>query len=227
MVRSLLDASLRVLQCSEFLSRNVAYVSVIPANLKNKILTRLSSQMNGLSDPRLLEALTHEGITRLTYPKASHLQSLNLNASRNEFRIGVSPRAFLTSLYLRGNGLALDDPVFQLIQSDCPCLMTIDLSHCCTGLSQEALVSLRDLPLSSISLSGTNLTDAGLQILSEGRCTRYLVELKIDGCFEVVDSGVEAILASSPRLKVFLFDYSPKLSLLARRALDEYFRRYQ
>ncbi|CAB4055601.1 unnamed protein product [Lepeophtheirus salmonis] len=127
------------------------------------------------------------------------LRSLNLSAvSCGDIRIGVTPKGlmeilrnkrFLHYLNLRGNSRALNNEVFEIIKRECPSLKTIDMSRCSPGVNDYGLSVLRDLPLTSLSISSTEITDKALIGLSQGDCRKSLQEIRIDGCLEVSDSG--------------------------------------
>ncbi|XP_040582935.1 protein AMN1 homolog [Lepeophtheirus salmonis] len=247
MVRSLLELSLKTLLLGNFLSENANSVNGLPTTLKDRLLSLLSSRRNGLADLNLLTVLTHSKTTDLDLSLVDwiddealiltsgsiFLRSLNLSAvSCGDIRIGVTPKGlmeilrnkrFLHYLNLRGNSRALNNEVFEIIKRECPSLKTIDMSRCSPGVNDYGLSVLRDLPLTSLSISSTEITDKALIGLSQGDCRKSLQEIRIDGCLEVSDSGVGAILASCNKLNVFLFDYSPKLTHVARRTLDNYF----
>lgn len=102
-------------------------------------------------------------------------------------------------------------------------LTHLDLAGC-SALSDGAVRRLTgSCPrLVSLSLSDTPVTDRSLVRLSVSRCRASLRELRISDCLNITDAGIEALLAGSTALQVFIFHGCPRVTEKSRLSLQTF-----
>ena len=94
---------------------------------------------------------------------------------------------FLTHLNLR-HLRGVRDSGLQCVSRS---LTHVDLGGC-LQVSDSGVRRLASCPrLSSLSLSRTLITDRSLCSLSSGKCRNSLGELRVNGCVNITDSGIE------------------------------------
>ena len=102
---------------------------------------------------------------------------------------------FLTHLNLR-HLRGVRDSGLQCVPRS---LSHVDLGGC-LQVSDSGVRRLASCPrLSSLSLSRTLITDRSLCSLSSGKCRNSLRELRVNGCVNITDSGIEVSHAGAGR----------------------------
>ena len=78
--------------------------------------------------------------------------------------------------------------------------------------------------MSSLNLSHTKVTDAGIERLFAGndQWSHSLTELRLDNCLSITDYAIEIVLEICDRLNIFLFHACPKTTERSLTALERF-----
>jgi hypothetical protein len=173
-----------------------------------------------------LAECTHVGEDHLDALRreAPGLRKLDLNGTGAEVTPeaaeGISRLRHLAVLYLRQ--ARVGDEALLRIAAACPALTELDLGRC-ESVGDRGVAGLGALDLlRSVSLNGTAVTDLGLLAFAGGGSRHTLRELRIDGCRNVSDDGVEGILHLCRHLNIFIFHNCPGVTGRSRDALESY-----
>jgi len=228
--------------------------TILPPNLKDplrKVFLKRGlsgSELSTLLHPKVRELdlsdsdVTDELIAALNC--CVHLRKLNLNTSFVFLKKGkdenlpktagppdssqvaelVTKNCHLSTLYMR-NLACVTDSVIACLP---PSITHLDLGGCVavTDSGVEQLVS--HCPrLVSLSLARTRISDNGLAKMGEGECGRTLKEIRLDGCKDITDRGIEDLLAGIGRsgasaLEILIFHKCPKVTDRSRQVLEEF-----
>ncbi|KAJ3037388.1 hypothetical protein HDV00_001754 [Rhizophlyctis rosea] len=96
---------------------------------------------------------------------------------------------------------SVTDAHISLIASTCPNLTAINLSHCrrLTDLSVIKLIRSATL-LRSVTLTGTEITDATLSVIAAAPCATSLTHLNLSQCHHLNDIALQFLVRSLPFL---------------------------
>jgi len=218
----------------------------LPPHLKDGLRKRLAKR--GILSGSQLKALVHPKVKDVDLSdcslSSSHLAALGscprlIRLNCNQPRINNKQRLIhtdlpeptqlwkllqgcplLTVLHLRDCHTAVTDQVASVLP---PGLIHLDLGGC-PALGDPGLqaLSVGCHRLASLSLARTSVTDLGLSRLGIALCRYTLQELKIDGCSELTDLGVELLLDGLQGLQVLSFHSCPGLTERSRAALELY-----
>lgn len=98
------------------------------------------------------------------------------------------------------------DEVMQILIDYCPNLFSIDVGDC-KNISDDGFSKLCKLNhLTFVRFSNTNISDDGLTNFLMGNSGEIIKELRIDGCANVTEIGLNAILNSCPNILYFMFN---------------------
>ena len=145
---------------------------------------------------------------------------------------------FLTHLNLR-HLRGVRDSGLQCVSRS---LTHVDLGGC-LQVSDSGVRRLASCPrLSSLSLSRTLITDRSLCSLSSGKCRNSLGELRVNGCVNITDSGIEVshrhtgvinsiikptlqtLLTAGLSLHILIFHGCPGVTEQSRQGLETFLR---
>lgn len=208
----------------------------LPTHLKD-ILRRILLKRGRISD-ECFRSLIHPKVRNLDFSECrsvsagqlsvfpKNLVCLDLNNVISEFDVGeliaaLDGQGSLKTLYLRRS--QADDGVAIAIGRHCPNLCDLDLGIC-ESVGDPGIVALgRGLSkLQSVNFSKTSITDQGLLSFAQGNCRGSLKEIRVDGCREVSDEGIEALLGFCVKLRILIFHNCPKVTEQSRLALENY-----
>ncbi|XP_048769304.2 protein AMN1 homolog [Ostrea edulis] len=214
-------------------------VTLLPGNLKDKCLY-LMSKRGCITDTNLPKVIhenlkvldlsesdvSDEGLQHLC--KCPQLQKIDLNSAKQS-RLNISSQGItqlakkcpsLQTVYLR-RCLNLTDEAVIALSAHCPRLRYLNVGGC-TLLTDRCLEALgkNSRFLSCLNMANTKITDGGIMHIANGACNQCLKEVHINGCKELTDESVEAILQFCPQINIFLFHGCPKITEMARQALE-------
>lgn len=237
-VAPLLDVTV---QCvvANLSSLYIESINLLPGNLKDKCLY-LMSKRGCITDANLPKVLhenlrvldlsesdvSDEGLRHLC--KCPQLQKIDLNSAKQS-RVNISSQGIiqlaqncpnLQTVYLR-RCLNLTDEAVIALSTNCPQLRYLNVGGC-TMLTDRCLEALgrNSRFLKCLNMANTKITDAGIMQIATGDCKQCLKEVHINGCRELTDESVEAILQFCPQINIFLFHGCPKITEMAREALE-------
>lgn len=210
--------------------------ATLPPHLKD-ILRRTLLKRGQMSD-ECFQALVHPKVRNLDFSECRsvtarqlsvfprNLVSLDLNSVVCDFDAADLVRALngqrgLRTLFLRRS--CADNEVAAAIGSHCPSISELDLGIC-ESVGDRGVAALGQglAHLQSANFSQTSITDQGLLSFAQGECRRTLREIRIDGCREVTDEGIEALLGFCAKLSILIFHNCPKVTEQSRLALENY-----
>nr|KAF6469411.1 F-box and leucine rich repeat protein 13 [Molossus molossus] len=158
-----------------------------------------------------------KGITDGSLKSLSPLKQLSVLNLANCVRIGdVGLKQFLdgpSSIRIRelnlSNCINLGDASIVKLSERCPHLNYLNLRNCehVTDLGIECIVNI--FSLISLDLSGTDISNEGLMILSRHR---KLKELSLSECYKITDAGIQALCKGSKILEHLDVSYCLQLS---------------
>jgi len=228
--------------------------TILPPNLKDplrKVFLKRGlsgSQLSTLLHPKVTELdlsdslMTAELLTALTC--CQHLRKLNLNTSfvylkkmqdksqavtagppdSTQVAELISKNCHLAILYMRNLTCVTD----SVISSLPPSVTHLDLGGCgaVTDCGVEQIANLCPR-LISLSLARTRVTDKGLAKMGEGESGKTIKEVRLDGCRDITDRGIEDFLAGIGRngssvLEILIFHKCPKVTDRSRQVLEEF-----
>jgi len=95
---------------------------------------------------------------------------------------------------------SLDDEELLSLVQHCPSLLHLDISNCRDLTDEIAEALLHMIQLSTLNISGTELTDAFLEELAI-HCSDSIQALYISECANIQEEGVNAVLTSCAQLR--------------------------
>lgn len=237
-VSSLLDGC--VLNIVNNWQKNLDSVSDLPSNLKDKFIY-LMSKRGLLNDDNMHKVLhrnvkildlsdcevSDQGLTAIR--RCTELRKLDLNSNKQS-RTNISSEGIcsiarscmnLQTLYLR-RCVNLTDEAIETVSVSCPQLRLLNIGGCqnITDSSLQALGQNCKF-LKSVNVSNSQITDNGIMKLVSGQCSKTLTEVHINGCRQVTDEAVEAVLQFCPQINILLFHGCPNITEQSRQALEE------
>ena len=226
----------------DFLGEDSSEFDAYPTHVKDLARRILISVKREIS-PKTLSSVLHDRVTFLDLSECIHIDETHILALKR------SP--YLRKLDLNSTGLLLTDPQkcfeplqhlsilymrathitdfdLSIISQCCPRLREIDLGRCSkVGDEGVAVLGQNCELLEAVNLCRTNVTDAGIADFVQGGMKEHLAELRIDGCVQVTDEGVFAILECCPKLRILIFHNCPKITGESRQALQDYLQEKQ
>ncbi|XP_058129468.1 F-box/LRR-repeat protein 20-like [Anopheles ziemanni] len=201
--------------CIRFVAKNlqlykdIEYLELLPALVKNAIFLNVVRVHKGFHDeelPRLLlnSTLTRvnlststitDGLLALLSEKCPHLRSLTLTEGNYRFtRAGldamIKQLGKLQHLYAK-HCPVIDDEFVRLLTTSCPHLDTLDLESC-KNVGDESADGLRDMPLVRLNVAHTGITDKFLKAIANERCGKTLEDLNVGHC-PITSDGLAAL----------------------------------
>ncbi|KAL3881832.1 hypothetical protein ACJMK2_028224 [Sinanodonta woodiana] len=212
----------------------------LPPNLKDKCLYLMSKR--GLVTDANINKVLYDHLKTLDLSECDvtdktlqslcrcpQLRKIDLNAAKQS-RITITTEGvrslaqsccYLQTVYLRRCLNITDEAIISLSQN-CPRLQYLNVGGCqeLTDLSLKALGENSSF-LQSVNFAQTKVTDTGVVSLVSGCCAESLNEIHMDGCKELTDEAVEAVLQFCPKISILLFHGCPKITEQSRLALEE------
>lgn len=203
---------------SLLLKRGCVTERSLPCLLHGKVREIDLSEMDGEVTQGMINALI----------MCPNLQKLNLNNIKCTFPVSVLNGVLgqiggnLSVLYLRRS--IADSSTLETLAKTAPHITELDLGLCAEVGDPGLTALVAGCPrLTSLNLSRTAVSDSGLTALATSAAGRdHLVELRVDGCREVTDEGIEGLLLFSSKLTILMFHNCPKVTERSRSALEEY-----
>ena len=229
--------------------------TILPPNLKDplrKVFLKRGlsgTQLSALLHSKVTELDLSDSLVTaellLAVNSCTNLRKLNLNTSFWYLRkVGVKDQAAVTAgppdsiqvaeiitknshlatLYLR-NLSCVTDSVLSCLP---PSVTHLDLGGCASVTDSGVDQLVRHCPrLASLSLARTKVTDKGLTRLGDGECRGTLKEIRLDGCKDITDKGIEELLAGVGRsgasvLEILIFHKCPKVTDRSRQILEQF-----
>jgi len=160
--------------------------------------------------------------------QCSRLRFLNLGSSEHT-RVGISSKDFeelaaacpnLTTVLLRFC-VNLTDPAIVRIAQCCPNLEELDISEC-NQLTDHSLNALgqHSAKLTSISFSGTQVSDWGINSLTSGINGSHLKEIVMKRCPKLTDQALESIVLNCSSLTILNFNGCPQITDRSRERVS-------
>ncbi|XP_017812511.2 dynein regulatory complex subunit 6 isoform X8 [Papio anubis] len=168
-----------------------------------------------------------KGITDSSLRSLSPLRQLTVLNLANCVRIGdMGLRQFLdgpASIRIRelnlSNCVRLSDASVMKLSERCPNLNYLSLRNCDHLTAQGIGYIVNIFSLVSIDLSGTDISNEGLNVLSKHK---KLKELSVSECYGITDVGIQAFCKSSLILEHLDVSYCSQLSDMIIKALAIY-----
>ncbi|XP_007980620.2 F-box and leucine-rich repeat protein 13 isoform X2 [Chlorocebus sabaeus] len=168
-----------------------------------------------------------KGITDSSLRSLSPLRQLTVLNLANCVRIGdMGLRQFLdgpASIRIRelnlSNCVRLSDASVMKLSERCPNLNYLSLRNCDHLTAQGIGYIVNIFSLVSIDLSGTDISNEGLNVLSKHK---KLKELSVSECYRITDVGIQAFCKSSLILEHLDVSYCSQLSDMIIKALAIY-----
>ncbi|PVD27923.1 hypothetical protein C0Q70_10498 [Pomacea canaliculata] len=169
---------------------------------------------------------------KLSNSRHNYLRKVDLNSAKDSNESITS--AGLTSLsracpnlqilYLRRCINITDSGVIS-ISENCPFLVELNIGGC-PRITDATLISLGQncRYLRSFNFSKSEVTDCGVLSLVSGTCATCLKEIHMNGCANLTDESVEAVIQFCPQISILLFHGCPHITEHARNALEELMR---
>ena len=215
-------------------------LSSIPINLKERMIYLLSKR--GLitdsnislcvSSSMTSVDLTECGVSDVTLSTIAascpRLKKIDLNAIKynrkeitSEGIIALSKGCSgLLTVFLRRCVRIADDAIVSLSEN-CPRLEQLNVGAC-PRITDQSLIALgtNSSKLSCLNISGTKITDAGIQSLCEGLLSSMLNELHINNCLNLTDESVNYVTRSCPKIKILLLHGCPNMTEATRSVIS-------
>ena len=149
----------------------------------------------------------------------------------------------LVKLDLSYNPRIIEDSLILSVCETSPNLQQLELNGCCkitdksiihqaeTEGSEKKIYSIRSglvclASLQSLGLSGTSITDQGLQDLSKySKSSQTLTEIVLNKCDKITDEGIECMLDTFNVMEIFSFAHCKNVSMKSVNKLSDYFER--
>ncbi|XP_060601706.1 protein AMN1 homolog isoform X1 [Ruditapes philippinarum] len=220
--------------------KNVDNVGSLPANLKDKCIY-LMSKRGFLTDSNIGKIL-HDKVKVLDLAdceisdvglsaicKCPQLRKIDLNSNKQS-RTNITSEGIcnlarscrhLQTVYLR-RCINITDVAVETLSRSCPQLRLLNIGGC-QNISDSSLRVLGENSkfLKSINISNTLVSDAGIMQLVSGQCAAALTEMHINGCKNVTDEAVEAIMQFCPQINILIFHGCPNITEQSRQALED------
>ncbi|PNF22294.1 hypothetical protein B7P43_G02902, partial [Cryptotermes secundus] len=211
-------------QCME---QYIDTVKVLPPALKSKLLVVACNR--GSVNSKILCCLLHPNVKTLDLSecsisddsvraiyKCTHLYKLDLNPGRNQNReistavlLGLFPNIpYLSVLYLN-QCLAVVDEVLASIANNCPLLTKLDIGGCIAVTDTSLKLLNKHKYLTSLNISHSQVSDAGILALVQGECRESLRELRLNNCIHITDFAVESIVHHCTNMEVLILHKNP------------------
>lgn len=168
----------------------------LPYFIKNLIIRKITKVSKGFHDDLLFKYLMNGMLDKLDLSQSTvtditlenlgglclNLTEINFNNGIKEFTeaglIGSIPNLVnLVSLEIALSDVVTDDFIEKLA-AGCKNLTLLDIGGC-DKITDRALSYVKDLKLVQLNVSHTPISDDGLQSLSEGICSKFLVDINI------------------------------------------------
>lgn len=211
------------------LDKYVEDFKFLPPLMKDRILKRITTKCHAFSSNEMQDIfsnLIHSNLTRIdlslydgnvvndklieSLSICHNLQSLILCRETNtiltdEVLLKVLPTFKKLRVLQALNCSAINNKVIECLVEHCPNIMELDLSGC-PFVYDECLIYLKDLDhLIALGLSGTPITDFGLNEFLKGSCAQILKELRIAECARISSDIINVISDTCLCLEVFVF----------------------
>jgi len=211
----------------------------LPCEVKDKILYLMSkrgaftdSNIKKILHPNVINLdlseseLSDEGLKEVCKCKA--LRKLDLNAGKG-FRTNISSGAiksvavsckYLEVVFLRRCEL-MDDLAVSYLAENCRNLLQLNLEGC-PNITDKGVrcIAENSTKLESLNLSRTQVSDKGLEFLSNGICAKSLFELHVSSCNNITDDGIELLVNLCPNLKILIFHGCPLTTDRSRENIE-------
>uniref|UniRef100_A0A336L558 CSON003448 protein n=1 Tax=Culicoides sonorensis TaxID=179676 RepID=A0A336L558_CULSO len=175
------------------------YLEVLPAYMKNSIIRLVTKIYGGFQDNEILRLLLNseledldlticrvndrllEDLRRCTNLRHLVLPPLNSTDCTKETLCDLIPELrHLESLHVR-DSLIVDDHVISLIAKYCKNLDLLDLEKC-MSITDDAILHLREMKLTKLSLAHTNITDKGIAHIENSELENHLEDFNVKYC---------------------------------------------
>ncbi|XP_055588902.1 F-box/LRR-repeat protein 20-like [Uranotaenia lowii] len=191
--------------CIRYVARNIKrykhieYLELLPPLIKNALILNVTRVQGGFHDDELLEMLLNRSLTRINLSistitdrtlqslaeRSPGLRSLTLSKGNYQFtRKGLEMIPLklvqLQQIAIRNCPL-VDDRLVMLIARCCPQLDLMDFESC-LNVTDESADSIKDLTLTKLNLSHTQITDKFLITIAPTNCGVALEDLNVSHC---------------------------------------------
>ncbi|XP_053676079.1 uncharacterized protein LOC128726298 [Anopheles nili] len=206
---TLFHTGIRFVAKNLHLYKDIEYLELLPALVKNAIFLNVVRVHKGFHDDKLPSLLLNSSLTRINLStstisdgllklladKCPHLRSLTLSEGNFRFtRTGLDAMIKqlnkLQHLYVKNCPL-IDDEFVRLLATSCPLLDTLDLESC-KHVGDGSAEPLSVIPLVRLNLSHTSITDKFLKAIANERCGKTLEDLNVGHC-PISSDGLSAL----------------------------------
>lgn len=175
------------------------YLEVLPAHMKNAIIRLVTKIYGGFQDDEILRLLLNpeledldltickvtdrllEDLRRCVNLKNLIIPPLNNTDCTKETLCDLIPHLRrLHSLHIK-DSLIVDDHVVSLIAKYCKQLDLLNLEKC-MGITDDAMMHLREMSLTKLSLAHTNISDIGIGYIENSELENYLEDFNVKSC---------------------------------------------
>lgn len=181
----------------------------LPYFIKNLIIRKITKINKGFHDDVLFKYLMNGMLDKLDLSQSTttdvtleNLAGLCLNLTEINFNKGIrkfTEIGLIQSIPNIENLVSLEiawsdvvtDVFIEKLAAGCKNLTLLDIGGC-VKITDRAMTYAKDLKLTQLNVSHTPISDDGLQSLSEGVCSKSLVDINISYC-NVTKNGLRLL----------------------------------
>ncbi|XP_063696958.1 protein AMN1 homolog isoform X2 [Culicoides brevitarsis] len=182
-----------------FFKHDKQYLKVLPAHMKNAVIRLVTKIYGGFQDDEILRLMLNSELDDLdlTICKVTDRLLEDLRYCKNLRNLVLPPLnntdctketlcdlipclTRLESLHIK-DSLIVDDHVVALIARHCKHLDLLNLEKC-MAITDDAMLHLREMKLTKLSLAHTNISDTGIIHIENSELENHLEDFNVKYC---------------------------------------------